>query len=122
MSKIRIIIVEDEIIISKTLEFSLEKMGFEVCGIYSSGEETISNFEKINPDLVILDINLDGQMDGIETGEWIKSKVDIPIIYMTGYPDKELKDRAQLTRPEAYFLKPVDLSILKSTICTCTAG
>ncbi len=116
MSKIRIIIVEDEFIIAASLECILKNMGYEVCGKFTSGEETIKNFMQIKPDLALLDINLEGNMDGIETGQWIKNRLDIPIIYTTGYPDQDLRNRANLTKPAGYFLKPVNNTLLKQTI------
>lgn len=119
MAKLRILIVEDEFIIAATIGLELKEMGYEVAGTFSSGEETIKNFEQINPDLALLDINLEGEMDGIETGQWIKERSDIPIIYLTGYSNPELQERAKETKPAGFFLKPIELAVLNETIASC---
>ena len=102
----RILIVEDEIITADDIRESLLDMGYSVLDIVSSGEEAIEKLEKYNPDLVLMDIMLEGAMDGIETANHIRSHFNIPVVYITAYADKEIMERAKVTEPFGYILKP----------------
>ena len=112
----RILIVEDEIIIAKDIETTLVKDGFTVVGLVSSGEKTIQEIEKVAPDLILIDIKLRGKMDGIETAEIIKNRFDLPVIYLTSYKDEETLLRAKVTEPYGYIIKPFDPKELKILI------
>ena len=87
METSRILIVEDEYIIAKDLQMSLENMGYTVCAIASSGEEAIERVEKEKPDLALMDIVLKGTMDGIEAAERIRSNFGTPLIFLTAFSD-----------------------------------
>jgi len=102
----RILIVEDEIITAEDIRESLLDMGYSVLGIVSSGEEAIEKLEADNPDLVLMDIMLMGEMDGIETANEIRSRFNIPVVYLTAYGDKEIMERAKISEPFGYILKP----------------
>ncbi len=106
MNKTRILIVEDERIVSEDLRLCLAKLGYEVCGIASSGEDAVRKAEKTLPDLVLMDIVLSGKMDGIEAAEAIQSRFNTPIVYLTAYSDKKTLERAKVTEPLGYIIKP----------------
>lgn len=102
----KILIVEDEIITAKDIKECLQDMGYVVLAIVSSGEEAIKKAGKENPDLVLMDIMLEGEMDGIETARQIRSISNIPVVYLTAYSDKNILERAKITEPFGYILKP----------------
>lgn len=112
----KILIVEDEIIIARDIENTLLKDGFEVVGLVSSGKRTIEEIKKTNPDLILMDIKLKGEMDGIETAEIIKDQFDLPVIYLTSYKDEATLLRARITEPYGYIIKPFDPKELKILI------
>ncbi|MEW5801245.1 MAG: response regulator [bacterium] len=108
MDKARILIVEDEIIIAKSLQVKLEDKGYSVCAVVSSGERAVQKAEEEMPDLVLMDIVLAGDMDGIEAARQIRSRFDIPVIYLTAYADNNVLNRAKVTEPFGYILKPFE--------------
>jgi len=106
MSNVRILVVEDEIIIARELEARLQALGYETAGIAASGREAIALAEEEHPDLVLMDIVLKGDMDGIEAATHIRRRFRIPVIYVTAFTDKATLARAQTTQPYAYLVKP----------------
>ncbi|WP_162054422.1 response regulator [Pontibacter pamirensis] len=116
MAKVKLLIAEDDVVIAHNLSFSLEDMGYAVCQVVSSGEELLLEVHKHNPDLVILDITLEGKLDGIDTAAILSKSSNIPFIFMTALSDKETIDRAKLTKPHAYLVKPFDVRTLQSSI------
>ncbi len=106
--KTRIIIIEDNGIISYELRVLLEGKGYNVISIKKSGEEAVIEILREKPDLVLMDINLSRKMDGIEAAEKIHSILDTPIIYITSYCDEITFRRAQKTNPIDYVIKPFD--------------
>src|SRR5659263_275510 len=102
----QILVVEDEILIAEGLQRKLKAMGYAVPVIVSSGEEAIKKTKENNPDLVLMDINLYGKMDGIEAASKIHSFSDIPVIYLTAYADNKTLERAKITEPYTYLIKP----------------
>ncbi|MEG3223943.1 MAG: histidine kinase [Methanobacteriales archaeon Met13] len=105
MAAVRILVVEDERITGEDIKRGLKKAGYDVPAIVASGEDAVQKAEKFQPDLVIMDIKLDGEMDGIEAAEKIKSKLDIPVIYLTAYSDETTLQRAKVTQPSGFILK-----------------
>lgn len=103
---VRILIVEDEMIIAANISLELTALGYEVCGIIPRGEEALIHVREDKPDIVLMDINLKGKLDGIETIEKMKQEQDIPVIYLTANADDEHFNRAKSTRPEAFISKP----------------
>jgi two-component system, response regulator PdtaR len=101
----KILVVEDERITAEDIKRSLEKVGYKVPAIVSTGEEAVQFSEKYKPDLVLMDIVLDGNIDGIEAAETIRTKFEIPVIYLTAYYDKSTVERAKTTHPSAFILK-----------------
>lgn len=103
---VKILIVEDEMIIAAKISMQLTSLGYEVTGILPRGEEALLHVEENKPDIILLDINLKGKMDGIETATQLQLKNDIPIIYLTANSDEATFNRAKPTKPAAFIAKP----------------
>jgi len=116
MAKARIMIVEDETIVALDIRQSLERGNYEVIGIYSSAEEALEVFRKTRADLALMDIRLQGKMDGVEAADILRRRYDIPVILLTAYADEETIERAKLTEPFGYIIKPFEERDLKTTI------
>jgi len=112
----QILIVEDERIVSKDIKIRLQRFGYTVSGIAISGEDAVKKAEELHPDLVLMDIVLEGKMNGINAAEIIRSRFNIPIVYLTAYSDKSTLERAKKTEPFGYILKPFDDRDLSTTI------
>jgi DNA-binding LytR/AlgR family response regulator len=106
MSKNNILVVEDESIVSKDIQQSLKKLGYNIVGAASTGEKAIEIANETKPDLVLMDIMLKGDMSGIETAEKIKETLSIPVIYLTAYADENTLAKAKVTEPYGYIIKP----------------
>jgi two-component system, response regulator PdtaR len=106
MDNPKILIVEDESIVAKDLQQRLENMGYSVLGIVSNGKDALSKLNKMQPDIILMDIILKGDLDGIETAEIIMQSYNIPFIYLTAYYDNEILLRASMTNPYGYVTKP----------------
>ena len=129
--RIKILIVEDEMIIAAHISLQLTELGYEVTGILPRGEEALSHIKIERPDLVLLDIQLKGKLDGIETAQEIQKEFTIPIIYLTANADKESFNRAKETHPYAFISKPfkkldlqraIELTIEHMTASTYSEG
>lgn len=105
-TRVNILIVEDEGIVALALEDTLQLEGYQVCGIADNGKEALRIAEKETIDLVLLDIHIRGEWDGIETARRIMALKEIPFIYLTAFSDSETLDRAKETTPAAYLIKP----------------
>jgi PAS domain S-box-containing protein len=112
----QILVVEDEITIAENIQIILEGMGYTVPVIVSSGEEAIKKVKENNPDLILMDIVLYGNMNGIEAAEQIRSYFDIPIVYLTGFADERTLEKAKITEPFGYLIKPFKERELQITI------
>lgn len=106
MPNATILVVEDERIVAKDLQNRLKKFGYAVLPVASSGEEAINRVTENCPDLVLMDINLKGDMDGVEAARQIHTRFNIPVIYLTAYADNNTLERAKLTEASGYLLKP----------------
>lgn len=106
MSKVNILVVEDESIVSKDIQQSLKKLGYNVVGSASTGEVAVQLAEEKQPDLILMDIMLKGTMSGIDAATQIKEKLNIPVIYLTAYADESTLSKAKITEPFGYILKP----------------
>ncbi len=116
MNPPRILVVEDERIIARDICDSLEGFGYEVAGVASSGPDAIRLAMLSRPDLILMDIMLQGVMDGIETAEAIRDRIDVPVVYLTAYADERVVQRAKLTGPLGYIVKPFDRTELRITV------
>ncbi|MHC1697807.1 MAG: PAS domain S-box protein [Geobacteraceae bacterium] len=115
-SKIRILIVEDELIIAKGIEKRLVAQGYVATGTATSGVEAVEMALETLPDLILMDINLPGTMDGVMAAEKIRSLADIPVIFLTAYTDFDTLARAKISEPFGYIVKPFQDITLKSAI------
>ena len=116
MTATRVLVVEDQAIVAKDIERNLLELGYVVPAIALSGEGAIQRAAETQPDLVLMDIRLSGEMDGIEAAEEIRTRFDIPVVYLTGYADEETVRRAKLTEPFGYIVKPFESRELGSAI------
>lgn len=116
MEKCRILIVEDEIIVSLHIRSVLLHFNYQVVEIVSSGEEAIEKAGSHKPDLVLMDIHLSGRVDGIMAAAAIREKFGIPTIYLTSYNDEETINKAKITEPLGYLVKPIDNNELRNSI------
>jgi PAS domain S-box-containing protein len=108
--------VEDETIVARDIQQSLTRLGYDVPTTATSGEEAIRKTKEIDPDLILMDIVLKGQMDGVETVRQIHRQFDVPVIYLTAYADNTTLERAKSTSPAGYMLKPFHPNELRPTI------
>jgi len=106
MLKNNILVIEDEAIVSKDIQQSLKKLGYNIVGSAATGEKAVILAEETIPDLVLMDIMLKGEMSGIDAAEKIKEKLNIPVIYLTAYADENTLAKAKVTEPYGYIIKP----------------
>jgi CheY-like chemotaxis protein len=104
----KILLVEDDDIIAKVENWRLKNLGYEVTGRAVSGAEAMDLVVKTRPDLVLMDINIQGEMDGIETAKRIKKQFSIPVVYVTSHSDGPTLDRAKATQPDGFIVKPFE--------------
>jgi DNA-binding LytR/AlgR family response regulator len=116
MSKTNILVVEDESIVSKDIQNSLKKLGYNVVGACNNGEEAVEMVREKQPDLVLMDIMLKGEMSGIDAADIIRTQLNIPIIFLTAYADESTLSKAKVTEPYGYILKPFKEIDLHSSI------
>ena len=103
---VNILVIEDESIVRKDIERSLQKLGYNVSGSADTGEKAIALARELKPDLALMDIMLKGDMTGIEAAAEIKKENDIPVIFLTAYADESTLAKAKITEPHGYILKP----------------
>ncbi len=115
-SPFRILLVEDEVVIARCLAVELERAGYVVCGRVTKGEAAIAAVKKDRPDVILMDIRLAGDLDGVETARRILSSAPIPIIFMTGYSDSEVVDRAKGLNPLGFLFKPIRVERIESLL------
>ena len=116
MGKTTVLIVEDEAIVAADLAGKLEQLGYEVAGTAAKGEEAVELACALRPDIILMDIRLKGSMNGIEAAEATRRRIDVPVIYLTAHSDAATIDRAKLTEPFGYILKPFEERELATAI------
>src|SRR5436190_12853287 len=116
MSQARIMIVEDERITAEDIHDILTHLGYVVTAIVSTGADAIREAARTRPDLVMMDIRIKGEMDGIETARDIREQFDIPVIYLTAHADRDTLERAKLAEPLGYLVKPFQEAELQASI------
>lgn len=113
----RVLIVEDEVIIAMSLEALVEDFGLEACGIAATGADAVEMARTLRPDLILMDVSLIGEMDGIEAARLARDAVGAPVVFVTAYGSGEVLDRIRSTLPDAPVVpKPVDSSALLRAI------
>jgi signal transduction histidine kinase len=115
-SAARILIVEDERIVAFNLQQRLAHMGYDVPAVAASGSESLAMVQEMQPDLVLMDIHIEGSMDGIEVASELKKNHSVPVIYLTAYSEDATLERARQTRPYGYLIKPFSERELHATI------
>jgi PAS domain S-box-containing protein len=116
LNTLKIVLVEDDPILCDLLKIRLAKLGYDVTGMYATGEDAIRAISEHPPDLVIMDVTLVGKMDGIETAQQIQKKRLLPVVYLTGSSDPETFERAKITEDSEYVIKPFSDSDLRIAI------
>jgi two-component system cell cycle sensor histidine kinase/response regulator CckA len=112
----RILVVEDERIVARDLQMTLESQGYTVTGVAASSDEAIASATAAMPDLVLMDVHIKGERDGIDTARLLRERFRLPVIYLTAYADAETLDRAKTTQPYGYLIKPFNDRELRSVI------
>lgn len=113
---IRVLIVEDEVFIANDIASTLAKIDYTVSGIAYDSEKALHELKHNCPDIVLLDINLEGEQDGVDIAHEINARFEIPFIYLTSYGDKQTIERAKRTRPMGYIMKPFNETDLYSAV------
>ncbi len=113
MRRAKIMIVEDEIITAMALKQSLEELGYEVCPLITSGEAALQKAEIERPDIILMDINIKGKMDGIDAAREISARLRVRTIFITGYEEKDVRERLKAIPSAEYVIKPLDPAKLK---------
>ena len=108
MARVDVMVVEDEAIVAKDIQRQLTRFGYGVAALASSGEEAVEKAAQVHPDLVLMDIRLKGELDGIQATQEIRRQSDIPVVYLTAYADEQTAERAKATEPNGYLLKPFE--------------
>jgi AmiR/NasT family two-component response regulator len=116
MKKTKILIVEDEIITAMSLQHILMLWGYTKCEYVTSGTLAIEKTECEKPDIIIIDVSLNSEINGIEAARQIRLRSRTPIIFITGYSDRETMKEIKDTEPAGYFIKPLDFDKLKMTL------
>ncbi len=116
MSKLRVLIVEDEPVIAENISMYLDNADFEVSGIAYDSDEANEQLQNNTPDAAILDINLESEEDGIDIAKRINQKYQIPFLFLTSYSDKETLQRAKAVNPSGYIVKPFNEKTLLASL------
>ncbi|MBW4645976.1 MAG: response regulator [Goleter apudmare HA4340-LM2] len=116
MVQVRVLVVEDEVIVARTIASQLNQLGYIVTGTASSGKAAIAKASETQPEIVLMDIILKGDMDGIAAASYIREHLDIPVIYLTAYGDNHTLERAKITQPFGYIVKPFTIKDLQVAI------
>jgi DNA-binding NarL/FixJ family response regulator len=116
MNNANIVLVEDEQIVSMDIKDMVEEANYSVTATAENAENALEILDENDADIVLMDIRLPGEMDGINATEIIKEKHDIPVVYLTAYSDEKTLKRAQATQPAGFLVKPVTGADLQTTI------
>lgn len=116
--RVRVLIVEDEVLVARDTESMLQHFGYETLGIVRTGEEAVARAGELLPDLILMDIRLQGRLDGVEAAAKIRDLYGIPVIFVTAHADETALERSKLTGPIGYLLKPFEEKELRMTVET----
>ena len=114
--KTKILIAEDQAISALSMQRALTRSGYDVCGMVSTGEEALERITQEKPDLVILDVFLNGRLNGVEAAMELRSRSGIPIVFITGYEEGKLIERIKSVKSSTYLIKPFTPKALESAI------
>lgn len=115
-NQLKILFVEDEVISAMFIELQLKNIGYKVSQHVTTGENAIKSIQSNLPDVILMDIRLAGNLDGIETAKVIKEEFTIPLIFITGYDDPEIRKKADQLNPIGYLIKPFEIHKLKTIL------
>ena len=115
-NQIRILVVEDEVLTAMMMQAQLKKAGYSIARHVTTGENAILSAKEDPPDIILMDIRLAGKIDGVEAATAINVEREIPVIFVTGYDEKSVRERAETLKPLAYMIKPVSMRELKAKI------
>lgn len=116
MNKIKVLIVEDDVITAVHIQTQLKLLGYDVPAIIASGKEAIAMANKLRPDIILMDTVLKGEMDGIEAAKSIYVMYHIPIVFLTAFSDPDTIDRVKTSLPYGYITKPYDRNGLRLSL------
>lgn len=116
MAQVSVLLVEDDNVMAKIAEMRLNSLGYEMCGRATTAAEAIELVVTKKPDLVLMDINIKGNVDGIDTAHMIKNAFNIPVVYLTSHTDGPVLERAKATNPDGFITKPVKDTTLRVAI------
>ena len=116
MKKTRILLVEDETIVARDIENMLVRLGYDVSEVLTTGKDAVEMAKKLRPALVLMDVMLQGKMNGIEAAHRVYKDLSIPVVYITAYADEKTLQRAKLTEPFGYIVKPFNEKELQTSI------
>jgi CheY-like chemotaxis protein len=122
VNEAKILVVEDENIVAMDIKCMLVKLGYDVLGIVSNGENAVRQAELMSPDLILMDIIIKGSIDGIEAACRIRTKFKVPIIFLTAHSDQKTRQRAKMAEPNGYLLKPFHEAELDNVIKSSLNG
>ncbi|MEZ4599545.1 MAG: response regulator [Syntrophotaleaceae bacterium] len=114
--KIKVLLVEDEAVTALALNMSLENLGFLTCPAAATGQRALESMREEKPDIVLMDINLTGNMNGVDTARKMQESGRMPVIFITGYSSGDLYEQARHLNPIAIFTKPIRLQALQKAI------
>jgi len=122
MEDFNVVLVEDAGIVANDIDQTITEAGFRMVDKFSSGEQALEQLDEANPDLVLMDIQLSGELDGIETTEKIEESYSVPVVFLTAYSNPDTIERARETGAVAYLVKPLDKDDLDSIIHWIQSG
>jgi DNA-binding NarL/FixJ family response regulator len=122
MEDFNVVLVEDAGIVANDIDQTITEAGFRMVDKFSSGEQALEQLDEADPDLVLMDIQLSGELDGIETTEKIEESYSVPVIFLTAYSNPDTIERARETGAVAYLVKPLDKDDLDSIIHWIQSG
>ena len=111
-----IMVVEDEGVVSIDIQNMLRSAGYDIAAVAFRGDEAVKKAEESNPDLVLMDIGLKGELDGIEAAKRIRESFKIPVVFLTGFADEATVNRAREVNPSGFIIKPINEDELKNTL------
>ena len=112
----KILIAEDEAIFALSMQRALTRSGYDVCDLVSTGEKAVERVRQEKPDLVVMDVILNGKVNGLEAAIQIRSGSDIPIVFVTGYEEGKLIEQIKTVTSSSYLIKPIGPKVLESAI------
>lgn len=112
-NNLKILLVEDEVIVAMLMKMELHNAGYEIAHHVVTGEEAVASARQNQPDIILMDIRLAGEIDGVDAAAAIRSESNIPVVFITGYNSPDTIERAEKIGHMGYFIKPVDINKLK---------